>query len=349
MTSSVKSSSCVGREEVVGALAVLEPEDVRAVLGPPAGRLVGLLGQQRREVDLLRAGRRHLLADDGLDLGAAPAAPAAARCRCPGAARRMYPARTSRRWLATSASAGSSRSVRTNRVDIRSSMRASLMARRSGAGAARAGCATHGHMPELPEVEALAGFLRERTVGVAVAGVDVGAISALKTFAPAPTDLVGHLVTDVARHGKWLDLVTVPADGGRRPTARCTWSSTSRARGGCGGTTPCPTTAVRARPLPHRAAGAARRRRRASTSPRPARASGWRCTWCATRRRSPRSRRLGVEPLSAEFTPAAVRRSCSPRATSRSRPCCATSRRSPGSATPTPTRSCTPRGRARSR
>ena len=37
----------------------------------------------------------------------------------PGAARRMYPARTSRRWLGTSASAGSSRSVRRNRDDIR--------------------------------------------------------------------------------------------------------------------------------------------------------------------------------------------------------------------------------------
>src|SRR5450759_3513266 len=40
----------------------------------------------------------------------------------PGAARRMYPARTRSRWLATSASTGSSRRVRTNKVDIRSSM-----------------------------------------------------------------------------------------------------------------------------------------------------------------------------------------------------------------------------------
>src|SRR3954468_7954518 len=38
----------------------------------------------------------------------------------PGAARRTYPARTRSLWLATSASAGSSRSVRTNSVDIRS-------------------------------------------------------------------------------------------------------------------------------------------------------------------------------------------------------------------------------------
>ena len=75
----------VGRpEQVVGVLAVLEAEDVVAVLGPPARRLEGLLGQQRREEQLLGADRVHLLADDGLDAGAAPAGPAAARCRCRG-------------------------------------------------------------------------------------------------------------------------------------------------------------------------------------------------------------------------------------------------------------------------
>src|SRR6478752_10268655 len=37
----------------------------------------------------------------------------------PGAARRTYPARTSSRWLGTSASAGSSRRVRRNSVDKR--------------------------------------------------------------------------------------------------------------------------------------------------------------------------------------------------------------------------------------
>ncbi|MDT0166291.1 DNA-formamidopyrimidine glycosylase family protein [Actinotalea sp. AC32] len=63
-------------------------------------------------------------------------------------------------------------------------------------------------MPELPEVEALARFLDARTTGRAVAGVAVGAVSALKTFSPAPSDLVGRPVVGVGRHGKWLDLAT---------------------------------------------------------------------------------------------------------------------------------------------
>jgi DNA-formamidopyrimidine glycosylase len=61
-------------------------------------------------------------------------------------------------------------------------------------------------MPELPEVEALAGFLRERAAGHAVARVDVLAISALKTYDPPVTALGGLTVTGVARHGKFLDL-----------------------------------------------------------------------------------------------------------------------------------------------
>ena len=61
-------------------------------------------------------------------------------------------------------------------------------------------------MPELPEVEALAEFLRERAVGRVVAGVEVGAISVLKTYDPPPTALTGLEITRVARHGKFLDL-----------------------------------------------------------------------------------------------------------------------------------------------
>lgn len=61
-------------------------------------------------------------------------------------------------------------------------------------------------MPELPEVEALAAFLRSRAVGRVVAGVEVGAISVLKTYEPPVTSLQGLEVVAVARHGKFLDL-----------------------------------------------------------------------------------------------------------------------------------------------
>ena len=61
-------------------------------------------------------------------------------------------------------------------------------------------------MPELPEVEALAEFLRGRTVGRVVARVDVAAISVLKTYDPSPTSLAGLSVVDVRRFGKFLDL-----------------------------------------------------------------------------------------------------------------------------------------------
>ncbi|RYV52415.1 Fpg/Nei family DNA glycosylase [Pengzhenrongella frigida] len=65
-------------------------------------------------------------------------------------------------------------------------------------------------MPELPEVEALARFLREQTTGRVISAADLGSISALKTYSPALADLVGRPVTGVARHGKWLDASTGP-------------------------------------------------------------------------------------------------------------------------------------------
>ncbi|GGP02817.1 Fpg/Nei family DNA glycosylase [Nonomuraea glycinis] len=61
-------------------------------------------------------------------------------------------------------------------------------------------------MPELPEVESLTGFLRERAVGRTILGVDVVAFQALKTFDPPVTALGGLTVTGVSRHGKFLDL-----------------------------------------------------------------------------------------------------------------------------------------------
>jgi formamidopyrimidine-DNA glycosylase len=61
-------------------------------------------------------------------------------------------------------------------------------------------------MPELPEVESLAAFLRENAVGKAVARADVVAISCLKTYDPPITALNGLTVTGVTRYGKFLDL-----------------------------------------------------------------------------------------------------------------------------------------------
>jgi formamidopyrimidine-DNA glycosylase len=61
-------------------------------------------------------------------------------------------------------------------------------------------------VPELPEVEALAGFLRDRLVGRVVARIDVAGIAALKTYDPPVTSLGGLQVTDVGRRGKFLDI-----------------------------------------------------------------------------------------------------------------------------------------------
>src|SRR6201984_3083840 len=63
-------------------------------------------------------------------------------------------------------------------------------------------------MPELPEVESLAAFLRGHATGHAVARADAASFSVLKTFDPPLTDLSGQAITEVGRHGKFLDLVT---------------------------------------------------------------------------------------------------------------------------------------------
>ncbi|SCL22211.1 formamidopyrimidine-DNA glycosylase [Micromonospora nigra] len=66
-------------------------------------------------------------------------------------------------------------------------------------------------MPELPEVEALAGYLRQRAVGRRVDRFEVAAISALKTYDPPPSAVAGRTVTAAGRHGKFLDVLF---DGG---------------------------------------------------------------------------------------------------------------------------------------
>jgi formamidopyrimidine-DNA glycosylase len=61
-------------------------------------------------------------------------------------------------------------------------------------------------VPELPEVEALAAFLRENAVGKVVTRVDLASVQAIKTFDPPLSALGGLEVTGASRHGKFLDL-----------------------------------------------------------------------------------------------------------------------------------------------
>jgi len=60
-------------------------------------------------------------------------------------------------------------------------------------------------VPELPEVESLAADLRERAVGRVIDRADIAEFSVLKTYDPPLTALHGTTITDVARHGKFLD------------------------------------------------------------------------------------------------------------------------------------------------
>jgi len=61
-------------------------------------------------------------------------------------------------------------------------------------------------VPEAPEVEALALFLRERLTGRTVTGVELVEGRALKTRARPLDEIVGRTVTAVTRHGKHIDL-----------------------------------------------------------------------------------------------------------------------------------------------
>src|SRR6201987_3082727 len=61
-------------------------------------------------------------------------------------------------------------------------------------------------MPELPEVEALADYLRQHAVDRTIGRVDVVAFSVLKTFDPPINALHGLTVTGAERWGKYLGL-----------------------------------------------------------------------------------------------------------------------------------------------
>jgi DNA-formamidopyrimidine glycosylase len=61
-------------------------------------------------------------------------------------------------------------------------------------------------MPELPEVESLAAFLRGRASGHVIARAEAASFAVLKTFDPPLSALTGLTIGDIGRHGKFLDL-----------------------------------------------------------------------------------------------------------------------------------------------
>jgi formamidopyrimidine-DNA glycosylase len=61
-------------------------------------------------------------------------------------------------------------------------------------------------MPELPEVEALAGFLRERASGHSIKRAQAASFAAVKTFDPPLSALSGLEVKNASRRGKFLVL-----------------------------------------------------------------------------------------------------------------------------------------------
>jgi DNA-formamidopyrimidine glycosylase len=61
-------------------------------------------------------------------------------------------------------------------------------------------------MPELPEVESLAAFLREHASGHVIARAEAASFAVLKTFDPPLTALAGLTVKDAGRRGKFIDL-----------------------------------------------------------------------------------------------------------------------------------------------
>ena len=68
-------------------------------------------------------------------------------------------------------------------------------------------------MPELPEVEALAAFLREHARGRTIDRAEAASFTVLKTFDPPLSALAGRPIAEVGRHGKFLDLTASGSDG----------------------------------------------------------------------------------------------------------------------------------------
>ncbi|MGH3589009.1 MAG: DNA-formamidopyrimidine glycosylase family protein, partial [Pseudonocardia sp.] len=169
-------------------------------------------------------------------------------------------------------------------------------------------------MPELPEVQALADFLDERASGRRVVVADVAAIAALKTFDPPVSALVGRTVDGVTRHGKWTDVrlsgVGQRGDGSGEDAGLHLVFHLSRG-GWVRWSEQAPTTPVRPR------MGGSSRGAALALRVRLDDGSGFDLTEAGTRKRlavyvvrDPQEveqvRTLGIDPLSADFTPAAL-------------------------------------------
>lgn len=73
-------------------------------------------------------------------------------------------------------------------------------------------------MPELPEVQALADFLDARARGRRIERVQMLSFTALKSLAPPPSALAGRVVAHCTRRGKFLLVLTVPANAPDEPS-----------------------------------------------------------------------------------------------------------------------------------
>ncbi|HVE46840.1 MAG TPA: DNA-formamidopyrimidine glycosylase family protein [Acidimicrobiales bacterium] len=83
-------------------------------------------------------------------------------------------------------------------------------------------------MPELPEVEALVRFLDTKSTGATVERAELASFSALKTFDPPLSCLVGATVSGWGRKGKFLLMETRTGAAGAGPV----WLALHLARGG---------------------------------------------------------------------------------------------------------------------
>ncbi len=61
-------------------------------------------------------------------------------------------------------------------------------------------------MPEMPEVEALVHWLGDKLDGAVVAEIEPASFAVLKTYDPPVSAFAGLTVTDVTRHGKFIDI-----------------------------------------------------------------------------------------------------------------------------------------------